>query len=360
MYSTNNFRYLRVSKTNVLPLNLILAKEDLSWFSDYTFQEILSVLKPLLLSRIELYNRGHIIKRAIVPSTFINVYQDQDNDGLEDAGVILGGDSDTRPVAAASSLSAPISTGTKGGRRKGLNTSGSGDPSNRPQFSVRFGMRPSTTSERSGSILAAEKNLGFSKVKKEQVDDDDDGILTGSRVAGSQRSRMELATLEGEGVGDDVDRVSILQEDESDSLRVRDFQSANEEGNNDDSNYVDSNSKSKQAAKRKGRGKRTRADTVDAPSSQVDEKPTLQVAYNPLRLHPQTLYIVVRTLGMSSAQASSSILPFMVSKATSGSPLLINSATAVSDSNSDASIAPSSEAQEDEESLFPPGMDYFQ
>jgi hypothetical protein len=38
MFTTTNFRYLRVSKTSVLPLNLSLSKEDLDWFNERSFQ----------------------------------------------------------------------------------------------------------------------------------------------------------------------------------------------------------------------------------------------------------------------------------------------------------------------------------
>jgi len=40
MFATTNFRFLRISKTGVLPLNLFLSEEDLEWFNDYTFQVI--------------------------------------------------------------------------------------------------------------------------------------------------------------------------------------------------------------------------------------------------------------------------------------------------------------------------------
>ncbi|KAF9359451.1 hypothetical protein BGX34_008348 [Mortierella sp. NVP85] len=348
MFTTTNFRYLRVSKTSVLPLNLSLSKEDLDWFNERSFQEVLTVLKPLLLSRIELHDQGHIFKRAVPPSTSVNVHQDLD-DGLEDAGIILGGSDDG--IGNQGSEPTTGSTGgsdrTHGKKRKGRGVSGGNKPFERPQFAIRYGMRPSTAAERGGAILIAEKNLGFLKIKKEQGDV---SILT-EEASGSQRLTTNLASLEGERMDSEEAGVVIREEDESDNLRVTDFQRGDDDdthGTIDDGDYAESigdkRKQSENEPRPRGKGKRTKTDESDAPSSQMDQKPTLQVKYAPLKLHPQTLYIVIHTLKATAAATSSS------EGVTSGS------ATEACDV-SDSAIA---EQQEEEEgSLFPPGLDYF-
>ncbi|KAF9105905.1 hypothetical protein BGX27_009398 [Mortierella sp. AM989] len=359
MYTTSNFRYLRINKTKIIPVNLLLSKEDLEWFNDYTFQEILTVLKPLLLGRIELYEQGHILKRAIAPSAYNNINQSLD-DGLDDAGVVLGGENACSTAQINGSEATSESNPTKGKKRRGGAEAGGSinkAHSHRPQFTVRYGMRSIANYERGGAILVADKKLGFATVKKEQVDEI--SISEGS----SQRSQTGLAALEGEarngGVAGDID-VPIREEDESDSLHVSDFQKVNvEEDENEavrggrnasDDDYQDRiGSKRKQPinTKRKGKGKRSKADN-DMPLSQSDQKPTLQINYSPLKLYPQTLYIVVRPLGSYEAKESTSILPFTV-------PV----EAAASSSNSGSPTDRLSGEQETEDSLFPPGLDYF-
>jgi len=305
------------------------------------------VLKPLLLSRIELHDQGHIFKRAVPPSTSVNVHQDPD-DGLEDAGIILGGSDDG--IGNQGSEPATRSTGggdsTHGKKRKGRGASGGNKPFERPQFAIRYGMRPSTAAERGGAILIAEKNLGFLAIKKEQGDNSD----LAEELSGSQRLTTNLASLEGERMGSEEAGVVIREEDESDNLRVTDFQRGDDEdihGTIDDGDYAESvgdkRKQSENEPRPRGKGKRTKTDESDAPASQMDQKPTLQVKYAPLKLHPQTLYIVVHTLKATAAATSLS------EGATSGS------ATGACDVSNSA-IA---EQQEEEGSLFPPGLDYF-
>ncbi|ORY97099.1 hypothetical protein BCR41DRAFT_364646 [Lobosporangium transversale] len=363
MYTTHNFRFLRISKASVLPLNLLLAKEDLDWFNDYTFQEILTVLKPLLLSRIELYNQGHIIKRAVAPTTYNSIYQDPDDDGLEDAGVILGGNSYGSNRDRHDPVDNSVSTSPSG-------KAGKRGVKERPQFAVRFGMRPSTTSERGGAILIADKTLGFLKVKEEQ----EDVSLISQRV--SRRVSTDLASLEGESEtttsnpNNIIDGVAIREEDESDSLRVSDFRRGDDDTEIDaqqgdandhdyDGEYSNSVQPNKRRAKRKEapeddavvrkgkQKKRTGAKDFEASSSQTEQKPTLQVNYSGLKLHPQTLYIVVRTVKPSTK--TTSILPFIKPAEELGG----------GDGSSGPMDRVSDNQEVDEESLFPPGMDYF-
>ncbi|KAI1320966.1 hypothetical protein EDD11_009289 [Mortierella claussenii] len=363
MYTTNNFLYLRINKTKVLPLNLLLAKEDLEWFNDHTFQEILSILKPLIIGRIELYDQGHVIKRTIAPTTYNNVYQDVD-DGLEDAGVILGGSS----TAQGSEDTSTIGASGKGRRWKA--GPGGAKLSDKPQFTVRFGMRSSTSSERGGAILISDKNLGFLKVKKEQ---EDDSVL---KERANRRVSMDLASLEGErGIRAELDdNVVIREEDESDSMRVSNFPRgevdavddvegrANEDVDYDDAKSSGRGSKRKQSARtgsgHNGKGKRAKADDVELSSSQADHKPTLQITYGALNLHPQTLYIVVRTLGPSETPAAT-ILSFTVpvDEAATSPSSVVQPNRGVSSSEPKDRVP--SEQVEEEDSLFPPGMDYF-
>ncbi|RIA85695.1 hypothetical protein C1645_363749 [Glomus cerebriforme] len=48
IYSTHNIRYLRISEKQVLPLIIYLRQENLSWFDDIIFQEILSALQRII------------------------------------------------------------------------------------------------------------------------------------------------------------------------------------------------------------------------------------------------------------------------------------------------------------------------
>ncbi|KAG0003779.1 hypothetical protein BGZ80_003217 [Entomortierella chlamydospora] len=349
MYTTSNFRYLRISKTKVLPVNLLLSKEDLEWFNDYSFQEILTVLKPLLLGRIALYEQGHITKRSIAPTNNINQSLD---DGLDDAGIILGGKNESTASAAQGSGSEAIpgANTSKGKRRRGEVEAIGGtnwNKSERPQFSVRYGMRPTTNSERGGAILVADKKLGFTMVKKEQ--EDEAAMLEGA----SQRSLTELAALEGEagsGVEKTIGDVAIREEDESDNLRVSDFQRSKsdededetiqEDDDGEDGDYRDQRgSKRKKSARNTklgAKGNRSKSDSGMS-QSQLDQKPTLQVNYSPLKLYPQTLYIVVRTLGSSNVK--------------------VDIAASSSSSGGRADKLPGE--QGDDGSLFPPELDYF-
>ncbi|GJJ68455.1 hypothetical protein EMPS_00801 [Entomortierella parvispora] len=353
MFATTNFHFLRISKTGVLPLNLFLSEEDLEWFNDYTFQEVLAVLKPLLLSRVQLYEDGHISKKA---SNFANnssraagLGQEID-DGLEDAGVILGGPSDSHVEQALTSSS------TTTGRRR----TGGGDHE-RPRFAIRFGFRPSTRAERGGSVLAAEKNLGFQKVKAEVVEDEEH--LPGA----SRRARTDLEI-------DDNDGVQIREEDESDDLRVSDFQPADdEEGDGidlgEDAEYRENNRENDRGSKRQrggaaasSRSKRGKAVAQEDvfPASQLDQKPTLQIGYAPLKLHPQTLYIVVHSLGSTSSPFAMAAPPAVSSSKSSTKGTSENSAK-----NKKAAAQPvqqppkPSEDELDDDSLFPPGLDDF-
>ncbi|KAG0071476.1 hypothetical protein BGZ89_010490 [Linnemannia elongata] len=344
MYTTNNFRYLRINKHSVLPLNLLLSKDDLAWFNDYSFQEILTMLKPILLSRIELFNQGHINKRTINPIA-TNSSSTNSEDGLEDAGFILGGEQQLPPSEE--------SNATTSNRPKRRTTA------KRPQFGVRFGFRIHTPSERGGAVLIANKNLGFTRIKIEE-----EGPSASQRTSG-RRTSMGLASLEGEEPADEGGSVMIRDEDESDNLRVSDFQqgggeqSQDQENAEDDGDYMDESASQRRggdsSAKRKpseavtrgrGKGKRAKA-TTDEPPSQTDQKPTLQISYGAMKLHPQTLYIVVRSLD-SELPSLSSILPFTTAIEPTGA-----------NDKKEVAAATTSTTQEDEDSLFPPGLDYF-
>ncbi|KAF9131206.1 hypothetical protein BGW39_002112 [Mortierella sp. 14UC] len=353
MYTTNNFRYLRISKHNVLPLNLLLSKDDLAWFNDYSFQEILTVLRPILLGRVELFNQGHIIKRTINPIA-TNSSSANSEDGLEDAGVVLGGEQADE-------------SGTKRTTKR-RNTA-----AERPQFNVRFGLRTHTPSERGGAVLIANKNLGFARVKTEE-DSAFGNELSQEESSGNQRSSgrrtsIGLASLEGEASTEEGGPVVIREEDESENLRVSDFQRGDdmEQVAGDDANYQDESASQRWGApsKRKdsgsttqsrAKGKRAKAmDGSHQPPSQSDQKPTLQVSYGAMKLHPQTLYIVVRSVD-SGLPSPSSILPFTTAvESTSTADKKESTAAAATKTTEAASIA----QDEDEESLFPPGLDYF-
>lgn len=300
------------------------------------------MLKPLLLSRIELFNQGHIIKRTINPIA-TNSSSTSSEDGLEDAGFVLGGEQQALPSEESSTTTA------KRTKRRTAAT--------RPQFGVRFGFRIHTPSERGGAVLVANKNLGFMRIKTEE-----EGPSAGQRTSG-RRTSMGLASLEGEVPADESGPVMI--EDESDNLRVSDFQQGGgDQGQDaeDDGDYLDESASQRRgggsAAKRKnsgagtqgrGKGKRAKA-TADELTSQTDQKPTLQISYGAMKLHPQTLYIVVRSLD-SGLPSLLSILPFT----TAVEPTSANDKEAAA-----AAVTPTtSTTQEDEDSLFPPGLDYF-
>ncbi|KAF9911653.1 hypothetical protein EC991_002771 [Linnemannia zychae] len=353
MYTTNNFRYLRISKHSVLPLNLLLSKDDLTWFNDYSFQEILTVLKPLLLGRVELFNQGHVIKRTINPiATYSSAHSE---DGLEDAGVIFGGEQ-------ADGSSTKLLTKRRNAAAE------------RPQFSVRFGLRTHTPSERGGAVLIANKNLGFAKVKTEEDNvfgnELGQGDSSGNQRSSSRRTSMGLASLEGEPPTGEGGSVVIREEDDSENLRVSHFQREDDMGQDaedGEGEYQDESASQRRGApsKRKGsgstthnrrRGKRAKAtDGSHQPPSQSDQKPTLEVSYGAMKLHPQTLYIVIRSVD-SELPSLSSILPFTaVVESTSTADKSELTAAAAAKTTETASTA----QEEDEESLFPPGLDYF-
>ncbi|CAG8519049.1 7932_t:CDS:2 [Funneliformis mosseae] len=48
LYTTHNIRYLRISEKQVLPLIIYLRQENLLWFNDIIFQEILSALQRII------------------------------------------------------------------------------------------------------------------------------------------------------------------------------------------------------------------------------------------------------------------------------------------------------------------------
>ncbi|KAF9942993.1 hypothetical protein BGZ67_008624 [Mortierella alpina] len=367
MYATNNFRYLRINKSRVLPVNLLLSKEDLEWFNDFTFQEVLTVLKPLLLSRIELYNQGHLVKRTLARTTSVSAnpspgQHPSSDDGLEDVGIVLGGE-------GGDSLDHSSEAGAQSNRPKRRKGAG-GNPVERPKFGIRFGFRASTSSERGGAILVSDKNLGFSRVKQE-VSEADNSIP--QEKPASRRLSMQLATLEGETATKDTsgDRpVTIREEDQSDNLQVSDYpqgitgaieDAAGQHGSDGDYQY-DENGQHKaekrkrqqasEASKGKGKGKGSRTGQADEPENHVDQKPTLQVKYTPLNLHSQTLYIVVHSMGsLSDTVRPSSSLSFSATRTEDSA-----SSSAVSDG---ISLGFAQQVEEEEDSLFPPGMDYF-
>ncbi|KAF9427008.1 hypothetical protein BGZ94_005654 [Podila epigama] len=284
MFSTSNFRFLRVSKTTVISLNLTLAKEDLDWFNDYSLQEVLSILKPLLVARIDLYNRGHVTR--LPSATSVN----DPDEGLDDVGVVLGGDAQEE------------NKGT-GGSSKSLRRT---QTTKRPRFSIWYGFRDGSLSERGTAILVSNKRLGFlSKVKEEAKEDA-------------------------------LDKVAILQE-ENEDLRVSDYAlgegdvdgNVNDNDGGDSDEYqdpVDASKRSRRSTGAKGKGsasKRSKADEASS-SATVDHKPTLNVTYSPMRLLPHTLHIEIRTVGASTGE-----------RVTGG------------------------EEPEDEASLFPPNLDFF-
>lgn len=324
------------------------------------------MLKPLLLSRIELYNQGHLVKRSLARTASANAspgLHASSDDGLEDVGIVLGGEGESNPDHSSE-------TGAQTNRSKRRKGAG-GNSVDRPKFGIRFGFRASTLSERGGAVLVSDKNLGFSRVKKEVLEADDS--IPQDKPA-SRRLSMQLATLEGEAAAKDIDGdrpVIIREEDESDNLQVGDFPLGNTDAIEDpvgeygsDGDYQDDGNGQEEGRKRKrqqtseasigkGKGKGSRKNQAEERDNQMDQKPTLQVKYTPLNLHSQTLYIVVRSLGsLSDSVRLSSSLSFPTARVEG-----MASSSAVSDG-----ISLGSEQQPDEEeedSLFPPGMDYF-
>lgn len=266
--------------------------------------------------------------------------------------MILGGPSDSD--IGQSIFSAITTTG----RRK---TGAAGNE--RPRFAIRFGFRPSTNAERGGSVLAADKNLGFLKVKTEAVDDEEH-LPTASR-----RTRNDLE-VEDQDPGDGD--VHIREEDESDGLRVSDFRQVEEDDDqsevdqDEDIEYQENERAGRGGSKRKlrgaaaetaHRGKRGKAvDQENAyPASQIDQKPTLQVGYAPLKLHAQTLYIVVHTVGSSSS-------PFTATTAAAATTISTGSSSKASSNKRVAAQPaqqPQAEVEFEDDNLFPPGLDDF-
>ena len=300
------------------------------------------------MSRIQLYEDGHISKKS---SNFANnsaasLGQEID-DGLEDAGVVLGGPSDSHLEQALNSSST-----TTGRRRTGASDH------ERPRFAIRFGFRPSTSAERGGSVLAAEKNLGFQKVKREIVEDEEHL---------PSASRRTLTDLEIDG----NDGVHIREEDDTDGLGVSDFQPMEDESDDginvgEDAEYRENDRENRRGSKRKRGGqaassKRGRAVVQEDafPASQLDQKPTLQIGYAPLKLHPQTLYIVVHSLGSTSS-------PFTMAAPAAGASSR-SSAKSTPENVGKSKKATAQPVQQplqpddglDEDSLFPPGLDDY-
>ncbi|KAG0028394.1 hypothetical protein BGZ82_008453 [Podila clonocystis] len=261
MFTTSNFRFLRINKTTAISLNLVLAKEDVEWFNDYSFQETLAILKPLLLARIDMYNQGHLTR--LNDKTVSTDLSD-----LDDVGVVLGGDQDT---------SANTSRNPKRNQTR------------RPRFSIWYGFRDSTMAERGSALLISNKNLGFISKVKEEVQEEGASKLTGS----------------GDGLGS-----VVIREEEDDALRVSDFPMVAEEDNNElpegqggsEDEYQDpagSSKRPRRSAADKGKGRASKKNKgVEGGSS--DYKPTLNVSYSPLKLLPHTLHISIRSLGAST------------------------------------------------------------
>jgi hypothetical protein len=181
---------------------------------------------------------------------------------------------------------------------------------------------------------------------------------------------MGLASLEGEPPSGESGPVVIREEDESENQRVSDFQRGDDmeqDVDDDEDDYQDESASQRRRApsKRKGSGSATqgrakgkRAKAIDGshqPSSQPDQKPTLQVSYGAMKLHPQTLYIVVRSVD-SGLPSLSSIFPFTTA-IESTSTADKKELTVRTGAKADETVSVTQE--EEEESLFPPGLDYF-
>lgn len=309
MFATSNFRFLRINKTTAISLNLVLAKEDVEWFNDYSFQvniittqvmersvsqpstdsqsshllslqETLSILKPLLLARIDMYNQGHLTRLSDKTAS-------NDPNDLDDVGVVLGGDEDT-------ATSSTIRSSKRSVRR--------------PRFSIWYGFRDSTMAERGSALLISNKNLGFLSKVKEEV---------------QEQGASKLGSLGDEGG-------VVIREEEDDSLRVSDFpmtedNNESQEGQGSEDEYQDpagSSKRPRRSDKGKGRAKKTKGGEEGSP----DHKPTLNVSYSPLRLLPHTLHISIRSLGTASTTGE---------RITGG------------------------DVPEDEQDLFPPNLDFF-
>ncbi|KAG0350606.1 hypothetical protein BG005_009843 [Podila minutissima] len=263
MFTTSNFRFLRINKTTAISLNLVLAKEDVEWFNDYSFQETLAILKPLLLARIDMYNQGHLTRLH-------DKTAGTDPNDMDDVGVVLGGDQDTSTASSS-----------RNSKRN--------QTIRRPRFSIWYGFRASTMAERGSALLLSNKNLGFLSKVKEEVQEEG-----ASKLAGS--------------LGDDM-RGVVIREEEDDSLRVSDFPMSTEENNepqegqggseDDYQDPAESTKRPRRSTADKGKERATKKNKGTEGGS-ADHKPTLNVSYSPLKLLPHTLHISIRSLGAST------------------------------------------------------------
>ncbi|KAG0331212.1 hypothetical protein BG000_011111 [Podila horticola] len=254
MFTTSNFRFLRINKTTAISLNLVLAKEDVEWFNDYSFQ-------PLLLARIDMYNQGHLTRLNDKTAS-------TDPDDLDDVGVVLGGDQDTSYASTS-----------RNSKR---------NPIARPRFSIWYGFRDSTMAERGSALLVSNKNLGFVSKVKEEV---------------QEVGAAKLANSLGDGLRD-----VVVREEEDDSLRASDFPLAAENNNEphesqgSEDEYQDpaeSSKRPRKSAANKGKGRATKKNR-GVEGGSVDHKPTLNISYSSLKLLPHTLHISIRSLGAST------------------------------------------------------------
>ncbi|KAG0344599.1 hypothetical protein BG004_004342 [Podila humilis] len=292
MFTTSNFRFLRINKTTTISLNLVLAKEDLAWFNDYSFQEVLAVLKPLLVARIDMYNQGHLTRLPTTTST------NDPNNGLDDVGVVLGGDHNNGTPDEGSSTR----TGRGVLRRQ--------QSIKRPRFSIWYGFRDSTLAERGSAILLSNKKLGFHSKVKEEVKDDN------------------LPIREEE---DDTLRVSDFPQSAGNNETEQHTSNASDDGDeyhNAPAGNTSKRSRRQSTATPKGKGRKSsqsgKHQDVTSSVTETDHKPSLNISYSPLKLLPHTLHISIRALGSS----------YTGERITGGDPL------------------------DDEQSLFPPNLDF--
>ncbi|KAF9978283.1 hypothetical protein BGZ73_003090 [Actinomortierella ambigua] len=311
-FSETNFRLLRVSKTRAVQLMLLLSKQDVEWFTDMTFQQVLTMLQPLIQARVEYHVQGvpfkqlqpqrsartgsAMVARAVAaakatagrsPSTLsgtgaatptpssssssaaasgsgaaaspsgaaVNEGDNDAWDGLEDLGMVLGGEEgDTENMNTARR------------RRRGGAATKAEMPT--PRFRVRFGFREHMASERGAmSVLVKKKNLEF-KVKSEQSDE----------IGLSMQGRTQ-----------EVDGVRILQEEEDEDALARQLLQQMPVGGDDKAgDNGDDDEEMHQRKKRAG-------SLSEMGKSGGEYKPTLEITYQPLRMFPMTLYIVIRT-----------------------------------------------------------------
>ncbi|KAF9164656.1 hypothetical protein DFQ26_001187 [Actinomortierella ambigua] len=324
-FSEANFRLLRVSKTRALQLMLLLSKQDVEWFTDVAFQQVLTMLQPLIQARVEYHAQGisskqlqpqrstrtgsAMVARAVAaakastsnsptPSSTSAIQtpssssssaavaagspsgaaNDEDDalDGLEDLGMVLGGED----LQQQQQQQETDSTTTNSRRRRRVGGIRASMPT--PRFRVRFGFRDHMASERGAmSVLVKRKNLGF-KIKSEQQ---------------NEEGKTRVLAHDGEAQGDDG--VRILQEEEDEDALVRRLLHQTSRGQDDEGAREEEEGEEEGEGGPEGeaaqhRKKRARSSSDAEKSGGVDYKPTLEVAYQPLRMFPMTLYIVIR------------------------------------------------------------------